>query len=243
MPTHCRTIVPIVPKRNAEGTPARNAASNPNRNLSRPAREQLRQLFYSVALVAVALCHPAATIADDSSGSDSAIRQGPKPIKPNAHGIGRLIADVSFKDINGNQHRFSNFSKHKALVVAMTGTGCPLCRKYAPSLAAIEQKYRERDVVFVFVNPNESEDADELLSAVKTHGLKGPYVRDASDDICRALAAQTTTEVFVLDAARTLVYRGAVDDQYGFGYALNAPRHSYLANATRCRAERKPSRR
>ena len=42
---------------------------------------------------------------------------------------------------------------------------------------------------------------------------------------------RTTTEVFVLDAARTLVYRGAVDDQYGFAYALNEPRHTYVVDA------------
>ena len=41
----------------------------------------------------------------------------------------------------------------------------------------------------------------------------------------------TTTEAFVLDAKRTLVYRGAVDDQYGFGYTLNAPRRTYLRGA------------
>ena len=34
-----------------------------------------------------------------------------------------------------------------------------------------------------------------------------------------------------MDAARTLVYRGAVDDQYGFAYALDAPRHTYLVDA------------
>jgi mono/diheme cytochrome c family protein len=45
------------------------------------------------------------------------------------------------------------------------------------------------------------------------------------------LKADSTTDVFVLDAARTLVYRGAVDDQYGFGYALPKPRKAYLIDA------------
>jgi hypothetical protein len=43
----------------------------------------------------------------------------------------------------------------------------------------------------------------------------------------------TTTDVFVLDSRRTVVYRGAVDDQYGLGYSLDAPRHRYLADAVR----------
>src|SRR5947207_336523 len=47
----------------------------------------------------------------------------------------------------------------------------------------------------------------------------------------RARGATSTTEVFVLDRARTLVYRGAIDDQYGLGYGLDAPRRHFLVNA------------
>jgi hypothetical protein len=47
----------------------------------------------------------------------------------------------------------------------------------------------------------------------------------------QALQAKSTTEVFVLDPQRTIVYRGAIDDQYGFGYSLEQPRHRYLASA------------
>ena len=113
----------------------------------------------------------------------------------------------------------------------MTGTGCPLCLKYAPTLARIEQQYRGRGVEFIFVNPNQSEQLQALNNAVQTHGFKGPYVQDGKRNLPKALQANTTTEVFVLDRARTLVYRGAVDDQYGFGYALQAPRRDFLADA------------
>ena len=161
----------------------------------------------------------------------SPIRQGPRPIKPGEHGIGRQIGNLSFTDITGNQHSLSDFANHKAVVFAMTGTGCPLCLKYAPSLAEIEKRYRERGVVFIFVNPNESESGERLQDAVKNHGFLGPYVSDGGKSLPATLAVETTTEVFVLDRARTLVYRGAVDDQYGFAYALDTPRVSYLTDA------------
>ena len=45
------------------------------------------------------------------------------------------------------------------------------------------------------------------------------------------MKAKSTTDVIVLDAARTVFYHGANDDQYGFGYAIDAPRHRYLADA------------
>ncbi|MGB1817168.1 MAG: redoxin family protein, partial [Rubripirellula sp.] len=163
--------------------------------------------------------------------SESPVRRGPQLIKPGEYGIGKQIPPLSFTDITGLPHSLSDFADKKAIVFAMTGTGCPLCLKYAPTLARIEQQYRGRGVEFIFVNPNQSEQLQALNNAVQTHGFKGPYVQDGKRDLPKALQANTTTEVFVLDRARTLVYRGAVDDQYGFGYALQAPRRDFLADA------------
>ena len=41
----------------------------------------------------------------------------------------------------------------------------------------------------------------------------------------------TICSFVVLDPARTVVYHGAVDDQYGFGYSRAEPRHTYLTDA------------
>ena len=174
---------------------------------------------------------PQESAAEISDPAESPVRQGPRPIKPGQHGVGRQIPDLSFKDIAGNQHRLSDFANKKAVVFAMTGTGCPLCLKYSPSLAAIEEAYRGKDVAFVFVNPNESERGDRLPQAVRKYGFHGPYVSDGQKSLPAIFDAKTTTEVFVVDQARTLVYRGAVDDQYGFAYSLDAPRNSYLTDA------------
>lgn len=163
-------------------------------------------------------------------GTENA-RQGPRHLNGREHGIGRQIPDLQFTDINGNTYKLSQWAKQKAVVLAMTGTGCPLCLKYSPSLASLEDHYRDRGVQFVFVNPNSSEQGKRSHDAVKEHGFDGVYVSDPDSQLCRALQAQTTTEIFVLDSARTLIYRGAVDDQYGFAYSLDSPRRTYLRDA------------
>ncbi len=86
-------------------------------------------------------------------------------------------------------------------------------------------------MTFLFLNPNESESLERLRETIKTQGFDGPYVRDIDESLTRSLDVQTTTEVFVLDSARTLCYRGAVDDQYGFGYSLETPRQNHLIDA------------
>ena len=171
------------------------------------------------------------TSSTDASAESDSVREGPRPIKPSANGVGRQIPNLKFTDISGTQHQLSDFAKHQAVVIAMTGTGCPLCLKYAPSLAELERKYSRENVAFIFINPNESEKLGEIREAIGQHGFAGPYVQDAKRLLPGVLEAKTTTEVFVLDRARTLVYRGAVDDQYGFAYSLEAPRVSYLADA------------
>jgi thiol-disulfide isomerase/thioredoxin/mono/diheme cytochrome c family protein len=158
-------------------------------------------------------------------------RQAPKPLKPSEHGVGMLAPDVDFTDIDGKTWRLNDLKDHKALVVVVTSTSCPLSRKYAPALARLEKSYREKGVTFVFVNPVASDKKADMRAAVKTHRFAGPYVHDADGALAKALGAVTTTDALVLDAARTVVFHGAVDDQYGFAYALNGPRHRYLADA------------
>ncbi len=166
-----------------------------------------------------------------TKSSESPIRLGPQLVKPGEYGIGKQIPVLSFKDINGKTHSLADYADRSAIVFAMTGTGCPLCLKYAPTLANIARQYRNQGVEFIFVNPNQSEQMEDLSDAVQTHGFQGPYIQDGDRELPIALKANTTTEVFVLDQARTLVYRGAVNDQYGFGYALRAPRRDFLADA------------
>ena len=56
-------------------------------------------------------------------------------------------------------------------------------------------------------------------------------MRDERGDIAKALGIRSTAEVFVLDAARTVLFRGAVDDQYGLGYSKAAPNQRFLVSA------------
>ncbi len=159
------------------------------------------------------------------------IRQGPQTIFPNANGIGRHVEIPSLLDVSGTKHESTSWADSPAVVIALTGTGCPLCLKYAPTLAEIENQYNDRGVQFIYVNPNDSESVSRLENAIHQHDFDGPYIHDRDMKLIQSLEARTSTEVFVLDQSGTLCYRGAVDDQYGFGYTLSEPRNNYLKDA------------
>jgi mono/diheme cytochrome c family protein len=174
---------------------------------------------------------PAATAPDPAPAAVDSPRQGPVVVKPAERGVGRLVPDLAFTDFAGRPGRLSDHRSAPALVIALTSTTCPVTMKYTPSLARLEQAFAAQGVAFLFVNPTATDPPADIRAALQAHALAGRYVHDRDGRLASALEARSTAEVFVLDAARTLVYRGALDDQYGLGYALDAPRVSYVRDA------------
>lgn len=196
----------------------------------------MKRLLFGLISVSLALAAIVSIIGQRranqlQAAEDSSVREAPRRLHAGTQGIGRQVANLSFTDSDGQSHQLSHLTKAGPVVIALTGTGCPLCLKYAPTLAAIEDRYHKQGVTFVFVNPNQTEQGARSEQAIADHGFDGAYINDGDKQLCSALQAETTTEVFVLDEARTLLYRGAVDDQYGLGYALEQPTRNYLTDA------------
>jgi mono/diheme cytochrome c family protein len=165
---------------------------------------------------------------DTASGQSP--REGPAVLKADEHRVGNLIDDVTFTDLDAKPGRLSDF-RGRPLVVCLTSVSCPVAKRYAPVLADLEKHYRDRGVAFLFVNPSAEQSPEAMRAAKRDAGMAGRYVHDAEGRLARALGAESSTDVFVLDGARTLVYRGAADDQFGIGYNLAQPRRRYLAEA------------
>jgi thiol-disulfide isomerase/thioredoxin len=152
------------------------------------------------------------------------VKNAPKVLRGSEVGVGRLIPDATFTDLAGKPGKLSDFRSSNLTVIAFTSNTCPIGKKYSPSLARIEKEYGAKGVAFLFVNPTATDKVDASAFA-------GRYVHDTDGKLTATLGATATTEVFVLDAARTVLYRGAIDDQYGLGYSLDSPRNKYLTVA------------
>ena len=173
---------------------------------------------------ALALCLTAFAAVAATAADPPPVRQGPKVVPATSVGVGRLVPDAAFTDITGKAGKLSDFRSAKLLVVAFTNTTCPLSKKYATTWTTLEPELAAKGVAVLFVNPTAADEPGMPPFA-------GRYVHDKAGTLTAALGATSTTEVVVLDAARTVQYRGAVDDQYGLGYSLDAPRQRYLLPA------------
>jgi len=159
-------------------------------------------------------------------------KEAPKPLAPVQAGVGRRVADVKDSAVDGKEYQLGTELKdRKALVVAVTSTSCPISKKYLPTLAKLEKEYGEKGVGFLLLNPIATDTAGEIAKQIGASEFRGPYFHDKTGAHTKALGLTTTTEVFVVDPSRTVVYRGAIDDQYGLGYSLDAPKHTYLKDA------------
>ncbi len=120
--------------------------------------------------------------------------------------------DFSLPDTDGDEHGPEGIT-----VVAFTCNHCPYALAWHDRLLSVAEDYADRDVRMLLVNPNnaESHPRDSFDAMRERVGAEGPwpapYLRDESQDVARGYGAKTTPDLFVLDAERNVVYRGAPD--------------------------------
>ena len=157
--------------------------------------------------------------------------EGPSRIRPSDAGVGRQVPDLAFQTVDGRRLLLGELFKEKGLLIAMHSTTCPVSKRYSGTLTRLQSDLAAKGIGLLLVNPFSSENASEIASFIKEHSITAPYVCDGDQKVAFALRASSTTEVLLLDASRTLVYRGAIDDQFGLGYHLSKPRNQFLMDA------------
>ncbi|MEQ1892758.1 MAG: redoxin domain-containing protein [Planctomycetota bacterium] len=187
---------------------------------------------YLAFLAAGALaCQPAETPSVPADPRlSAALEERAQELDARTMGIGRLVPDLAFETLDGKNGRLSDF-RERPLVIAVRDVGCPVSKRTAPALARIEDEFTTRGVAFLFLNLSEHNTPAEIRADNAQHGFDGPTVHELEPVLGRELGATTTTEVFVLDESRTLVYRGAIDDQVARGSLRAEASHHWLRDA------------
>jgi peroxiredoxin len=131
--------------------------------------------------------------------------------------IGVQAPDFELPDTDGTTHSPNGAA---ATVVVFTCNHCPYALAWHDRILDAARDYADRDVRFLAINSNDAQryprDSYEAMKQrVAAEHWPLPYLHDASQDVARGYGAQTTPEVFVLDAERRLRYRGAPDSDYG----------------------------
>jgi Ca2+-binding EF-hand superfamily protein/mono/diheme cytochrome c family protein len=165
------------------------------------------------------------------ANEDPSFKEAPQFLKGGEHGVGRMVEDLVLKTLDGDEVKLSAAAGKNGLVIALFSSTCPISGKLAPETVRLENDLKGQGVNLLLVNAPPGQKNDEITKFIVERGLKSQVALDADGKLAQTLAATTTTEVFLLDATRTLFYRGALNDQYGLGYSKEQPQHHYLRDA------------
>jgi peroxiredoxin len=135
-------------------------------------------------------------------------------------GLGDTVPAFTLPDTDGTEHAVPTDPAPPATVLLVTCNHCPYVVAWNPRLRAVAEEYAPRGVRFLAINANDAErypaDSPAAMDRfVREQSWPMPYLYDESQAAARALGAERTPHVYVLDGAQRLAYRGAPDADHG----------------------------
>ncbi len=123
--------------------------------------------------------------------------------------------------------------KHsKAIVLFVTGNGCPIARQTLPALLELEKEFGPKGVQFWMLNANPQDDRASIRKEAEEFGITAPILLDKGQWVSEMLGVQRTGEALLIDTTHwTIAYRGAVDDRLGYATQKTEPTRRFLAEA------------
>ena len=141
-----------------------------------------------------------------------------------APAVGKPAPWFSLPDTDGRLHELSS---EPASIVVFTCNHCPYALGWHQRIVDVAHDFAGRGVQTLAINSNDATRyPGDSLAAMRTRVEAGdfegvPYLRDESQDVAHEYDAQTTPDVFLIDANGLIRYRGAPDSDVD-DPALNA---------------------
>lgn len=165
---------------------------------------------------------------------------GPQGMDRVKAGIGKQIPDMALDQLYGGPVSLHDSGGKLGTVIFVRDPECPVSRAYGPRLARFARIYESQGINFLALYMNDQIGPTAL--AADTGGFAGPalFIGGDTSALGKVLGVKSTGDVFLLDAQQRLVYRGAVDDQYGIGYTREVPTNRLLEHALDAVIDGKP---
>ena len=139
--------------------------------------------------------------------------------------------DLRFKDDHFLIRSLKDFPERKAIVIVFVDSGCPLAKRYFPTLQSLETTYRSKGVQFLAIHTDSTARLVEVAGLGLEHQLEFPIVRDIDGQCVAKLKVERTPEVVILDAEHKVRYQGRIDDQFRTSGSRNTPTRHDLREA------------
>ena len=142
------------------------------------------------------------------------------------------VQNFQLQDHLGKSYELYQQTNERAIVLIFTTTGCPIVQKSVPKIKALRAQFASKDIQFCMVNSNTSDDLASIREEARDFQIDLPILLDREQSVARSLNATRTAEVICIQPKSWKVfYRGAIDDQLGYGTEKPHVLNAYLENA------------
>lgn len=168
--------------------------------------------------------------------------------------IGETVPDFTATTLDGTVVSLHDaVASHATVVLLFLSTVCPYANHFGRHVGQLARDYAPAGVLFIGVNSNQFETAEEMVASASAHGQRFPLIRDAEAEIANRLGASCSPEAYVIDGEGRLRYQGWVQSKLrspdlkraldavvngrpvrlartkAFGCALDRPRSAYAS--------------
>jgi thiol-disulfide isomerase/thioredoxin len=120
---------------------------------------------------------------------------------------------VNLRDVDGVEHRQSEWESRRAVVIFFTTTECPLSNGYIPEMNRLQKEYASRNVAFYAVEVDTSIADRDVRKHARDFQIAYPVLIDKRQTLVRHAGATATPEVAVLSNKGAVLYLGRIDNR------------------------------
>lgn len=133
--------------------------------------------------------------------------------------IGDPAPDFELFGVDLRYHSLARYEDAKAVVIMFICNHCRVSADYEDTLIELANRYREKGVQFIAINPNPGHKvaADGFLKMMERAQQKEfpfPYLYDETQNTAHAYGPERTPHMFVFGPDRKLAYKGSVDNYH-----------------------------
>lgn len=145
------------------------------------------------------------------------------------YSVGDMATDFKLKNVDGKMVSLSDFKEAKGFLVIFTCNTCPYAVAYEDRIIALDNKYKDRGVPVIAINPNNPEvqpgdSFEKMQQRAREKGFTFPYLLDEGQEVYPRFGATRTPHVFLLEKTadgHVVKYIGTIDDNYQDAQAVD----------------------
>lgn len=141
----------------------------------------------------------------------------PAPQHVQGLNVGDKAPDFKLMNVDGEMVSMADYADAKGFIITFTCNHCPFSVMYEDRLIELQNRYAPMGYHVIAINPNDPEAQPEdsfekMRVRAEEKSFNFPYLFDDGQKVYPQYGAERTPHIFLVDAARTVRYIGAIDD-------------------------------